>query len=98
MGSLRILCHLLVVSCLLAAGLIVLADTAFIQRYGMDYSDACAVVGGEVAEWPTGERPLWAYAPAWTYALIPLLAAGVFGALHPSRSVWPETRQCRGCE
>ena len=96
--SLRSITVFLVSSCLTVAALIIAADMAFIWRFDMDYSDAGAVVGGEAADWSTGERPAWAFVPAWSYALVPMLAAGVFGSLHPAAGFWPGTRQRRGCE
>lgn len=49
---------------------IFVGDGLFVWRYGVDFSDAAFVTeDGQVADWPTGERPAWAFLPAATYSL-----------------------------
>ena len=65
---------------LLAIGLVILAyDASFFVRYGMDATDVAAISDGDIIDWPTGERPVWALAPAFAYALVSwILATAVF--------------------
>src|SRR5262245_33872235 len=64
---------------------VLVGDGLFMWHYGVDFSDAAFVTqDGQVADWPTGERPAWAYLPAATYSLgFFLLSATVF-------ALWPE--------
>ena len=79
---------LVVGSLLFVVGLFILTgDGLFMWYYGVDFSDAAFVTqDGQVADWPTGERPAWAYFPAASYALgFVLLGATAF-------SLWPQIR------
>ena len=68
---------------LLIFGLVVLAfsaaillyDTHFIHRYGVDMNEVAAVVDGGIADWPTGERPFFAEFPAWHYGVASTIIA-----------------------
>lgn len=72
---------IIVGSLLLAVGAVILAyDVFFIANYGCDANDVVRVTNdGFTIDWPTGERPVWAQVPAFTYSLgFWLLAAAVF--------------------
>lgn len=56
---------------------ILLYDFYFFHRYGVDVNDVAAgVSGGGIADWPTGERPLYTFIPAWFYGVAFVLVAG----------------------
>jgi len=64
---------------------IVIGDLLFIRRYGVDYNAVAFVTRSDgVVDWPTGERPLYAYVPAAGYGLAAWFVAALF--LVP----WPE--------
>lgn len=68
-----------------AGALIVVGDLLFIRRYGVDYNDVAFVTrNDDVADWPTGERPLYAHLPAAGYGLVAWFVAAL--VLVP----WPE--------
>ena len=72
--------------------LIFVGDGLFMWQYGVDFSDAAFVTeGGQVADWPSGERPTWACLPAGTYSLgFVLLGASAL-------ALWPKAgREYRG--
>jgi hypothetical protein len=72
---------IIVGSLLLAVGAVILAyDVFFIVSYGCDANDVAGVTNdGFIIDWPTGERPVWAQVPAFTYSFgFWLLAAAVF--------------------
>jgi hypothetical protein len=72
---------IIVGSLLLAVGAVILAyDVFFIASYGCDANDVAGVTSdGFIIDWPTGERPVWAQVPAFTYSFgFWLLAAAVF--------------------
>ena len=65
--------------------IIVVGDLLFIRRYGVDYNDVAFVTrNDDLVDWPTGERPLYAYVPTAGYGLAAWFAAAL--VLVP----WPE--------
>ena len=98
MRALRVLPATCGIVCLIAACCVVLADTLFIWRYGVDFCDAAFITEtGDFADWPTGERPGWALVPAWLYALPLVLLAVTALAINPEPGGRRNTG-CRGCE
>jgi hypothetical protein len=98
MRALRILPVICGILCLIAALGVFLADLLFIWRYGVDFCDAAFVTeAGDFADWPTGERPGWAFVPAWLYALPLVLVAATALALNPELGGQRNTGY-RGCE
>ena len=91
---------LLVLACLLAAAGLVLFgyDLFFILTADCDLNDVAGVSDGCIIDWPTGERPLWAMVPAYTYAVaLILLASGVL-ALRRQVGITYSGRTWRGVE
>jgi hypothetical protein len=78
--------QLTVATFFMALGLfLVIGDGLFIRRHGVDYNDAAFVTrNDEAAEWPTGERPLYACLPAAGYGMGAWLVAALVFVL------WPE--------
>ncbi len=61
---------------LLAIGLWISGyDLWFIRHFGFDYNDVIYTGGEDFADWPTGERPLWADLPLYLF-VIPIFIAG----------------------
>lgn len=52
-------------------------DAYFFLRYDADVNDIAEVVNGGIADWPTGERPLYTFSPAWFYGVVFILIAAV---------------------
>ena len=52
-------------------------DAYFFLRYDADVNDIAAVVNSGIADWPTGERPLYTFIPAWFYGVVFILIAVV---------------------
>jgi hypothetical protein len=72
---------------ILGGAFILVGDILFIDRYGVDYNEVAFVgVTGSTVDWPTGERPLYAYFPAWSYGVVAWLLAAV------TLLMWWETR------
>jgi hypothetical protein len=83
----------ILVSVILAiAGLvIVVTDVIYIVRYGVDFNEAAFFLGnGEFVDWPTAERPSYAYFPLAAYGLAAWLVAIVLFTL------WPELKAHSG--
>lgn len=98
MRSLRVLPAICGIICLIAALCVVVADTLFVWRYGVDFCDASFITeAGDFADWPTGERPTWAFVPAWFYALPLVLMAAAALAVNPEPGGHRRTGR-RGCE
>jgi hypothetical protein len=91
--------HLLLSLLLLATGLvIVVTDAIFITRYGVNFNDAAFFLGnGEFVDWPTAERPLYAYFPLAAYGLAAWLLAIVLFSLSPEIKTH-SARALRGTE
>ena len=82
---------IIVGSLLLAVGVVIFAyDASFIISYGVDANDVASVTEeGFIIDWPTGETPLWAQIPAYTYSFgFWLLAAAAFAAWRPMGRVY----------
>ncbi len=61
---------------LAAAALFLLVADLFVRAAtGWDMTDVAGVVDGCAVDWPTGERPVWALVPAFSYSA-PLLLMG----------------------
>ena len=60
-------------------------DAIYFSKYGVGFNDAAFFLGnGEFADWPTGERPAYAYFPLAAYGIAAWFLAVV------SFSLWPE--------
>lgn len=46
---------------------ILIYDAHFFYLYNADVNEVAAVVNGGIADWPTGERPLYTILPAWIF-------------------------------
>ena len=66
---------------LAAVGLAILCyDALFFLDCGFDVNEVAGVSDGVIIDWPTGERPVWARVPAYSYSLaFWLLALAMFG-------------------
>jgi len=87
-------------SLLLAAGAVIFVyDAYFILSYGFDVNDVAAVTAeGFIIAWPTGETPVWAQLPVFTYSIaFWLLAAAAFAVWRGMGRVYAG-RICRGTE
>ena len=57
---------------------ILLYDFYFFHCYGDDMNNVAVVQQGKTFDWPTGERPLYAFFPAWFYGVaFALVAAAI---------------------
>lgn len=84
--------------CLIGA-IILIGDGLFLWHYGVGFSDAAFVTSdGQVADWPTGERPAWAYLPAATYSLWFFLLGATAFSVSPEIGKEYRGRVCRGTE
>ena len=80
-------------------GLCLLAcDAIYVRSYGVGFNDAAFFLGnGKFADWPTGERPLYAYFPLGAYGIAACLAAVLLSSL--SQEIKRQTnRVLRGTE
>ena len=77
--------QILVSAIFVVAGLvIVVTDVIYIVRYGIDFHEAAFFLGnGEFVDWPTSERPLYAYFPLAAYGLAAWLMAIVLFTMSP---------------
>jgi hypothetical protein len=77
---------------------IVVTDLIFITHYGINFNEAAFFLGnGEFVDWPTGERPLYAYFPLAAYRLAAWLLAILLLSLWPEVKSYP-SRTLRGTE
>jgi len=91
---------IVVASLLLAVGAVILAyDAFFILSYGFDASEVASVTeDGFIIAWPTGETPVWAQVPTFTYSFgFWLLAAAAFAVWRGMGRIYAG-RICRGTE
>jgi hypothetical protein len=87
-------------SLLLDVGVVILAyDAFFILSYGCDVNDMASVTEeGAIIAWPTGETPVWAQVPAFTYSFgFWLLSAAAFAVWRGMGRIYAG-RICRGTE
>jgi hypothetical protein len=91
--------HIVLSLLLVATGVvIVVTDLIFITRYGINFNEAAFFLGnGEFVDWPTGERPLYAYLPLAAYGLAAWLLAVLLFSLSPEIKTYP-ARVLRGTE
>ena len=91
--------HIVLSLLLVATGLvIVVTDLIFITRYGVNFNDAAFFLGnGEFVDWPTAERPLYAYFPLAAYGLAAWLLAILLFSLSPEIKTH-SARALRGTE
>ena len=82
-----------------AAGLcIIAADTVYFTKYGVGFNEAAFFLGnGEFADWPTGERPFYAYFPLAAYGIGACFAAIILFSVSPQIGTYPG-RVLRGTE
>jgi hypothetical protein len=85
---------------LLAIGLaITIYDITVIREFGFDVNDVADIGrNGELADWPTGERPGWAFVPAFVYGIGFCLAAVLVLAPWPEPAKAYRGRVVRGTE
>lgn len=87
-------------SLLLAGGAVILAyDAFFTLSYGCDANKVASVTEeGFIIAWPTGETPVWAQVPAFTYSFgFWLLSAAAFAVWRGMGRIYAG-RICRGTE
>lgn len=61
---------------LAALGLLILAyDILFFLGAGFDANEVAGISDGQIIDWPTGERPVWAMVPVYVYSIGFCLAA-----------------------
>ena len=66
-------------------------DAIYVKRYGVGFNEAAFfLVNGEFADWPTGERPAYAYFPLGVYGIATCVLAVVLFSL------WPELKPNSG--
>jgi hypothetical protein len=66
-------------------------DAYFFLHYDADVNDVAAVVNGGIADWPTGERPLYTFFPAWFYGIVFILIAVVLLIIFSKKRAVHET-------
>jgi hypothetical protein len=71
---------------LIVAGLSLLAcDAIYVANYGVGFNEGAFFLdNGEFVDWPTSERPLYAYFPLGAYGIAACFSAIILFSLSPS--------------